>query len=260
MQSKTTQTTGKRLTTELRRVTTLRSSSITPLRKRWSERDPRSAGIIKPVLRGRDIQRYQAEWAGLWLIDTHNGYGDVPAVDISDYPAVKTHLDEFYPQLKKRQDKGKTPYNLRSCAYYALFTKEKLFWMDMSNRGRFAYSDTEMHCNDKGFIMTGKSLKYLCAILNSTLIAWLMKGSALTTGLGLVQWKKFAVERLPVPKISATKQGPFIEFVERLCLSTKVPSPSLDVVATEAELDQRVYELYGLTAAEIAAVEEQPSP
>ena len=57
-----------------------------------------------------------------------------------------------------------------SIAYHEEFAKEKLFWMDMSNQGRFAYSDTEMYCNDKGFIMTGKALKYLCGILNSTLI------------------------------------------------------------------------------------------
>ena len=32
--------------------------------------DPKSAEIIKPVLRGRDIKRYQAQWAGLWMITT----------------------------------------------------------------------------------------------------------------------------------------------------------------------------------------------
>ena len=31
--------------------------------------DPKSADIIEPVLRGRDIQRYRANWAGLWLIN-----------------------------------------------------------------------------------------------------------------------------------------------------------------------------------------------
>lgn len=50
--------------------------------------------LIKPILRGRDIKRYSYEWAGLWIINTHNGYissdssltqslhecGDLPAV------------------------------------------------------------------------------------------------------------------------------------------------------------------------------------
>ncbi len=73
--------------------------------------DMNSANIIKPILRGRDIKRYRANWAGLWLIDSHNGYGNIPPIDIEDYPAVKAHLDKFYTRLEKRQDKGVTPYN-----------------------------------------------------------------------------------------------------------------------------------------------------
>ena len=218
--------------------------------------DPKSAEMIKPVLRGRDIQRYRAKWANLYLLDTHNGYSGVPAVNIDDYPAIKNHLNRFYPQLKRRQDKGKTPYNLRNCAYHEEFSKEKLFWMDMSNRGRFAYSETEMYCNDKGFMMTGKSLKYLCAMLNSALITWLMKNNALTTGMGLMQWKKFAVERLPIPKISPAKQRPFITLVDSI-LKAKAADSKADTTKQEAEIDRLVYKLYGLTEEEISAVESQ---
>ena len=216
--------------------------------------DPNSAEIIKPVLRGQDIQRYRAEWAGLWLIGSHNGHGDVPAIDISDYPAIKNHLDGFYPQLKKRQDKGRTPYNLRNCAYLTEFTKEKLFWMDMSPRGRFAYSETEMYCNNKGFIMTGSSLKYLCAILNSTLITWFIKNTARTTGEGLTQWEKFSVERLPIPQIPAAKHRPFIRLVDSI-LEAKDADPEADTGELEAEIDRLVYGLYGMTEGEIVAVE-----
>ena len=187
-------------------------------------KDPNSAEIIKPVLRGRDIQRYQAEWVGLWLIDTHNGHSGVPAIKIRDYPAVRDHLDRFYARLEKRQDKGRTPYNLRHCAYHEEFSKEKLFWMDMSPRGKFAYSDSEVYCNDKGFIMTGASLKYLCAVLNSSPITWTMKKLALTTGMGLIQWKKFTVQRLPIPKVSAEKQRPFVQLVDEI-LEAKVRRP-----------------------------------
>ena len=88
--------------------------------------DSKSAEIIKPVLRGKDIQRFRAEWDKLYLINSHNGLGDVPAVSIGDYPAVKAHLDKHYTQLEKRQDKGATPYNLRNCAYLDEFSKEKL--------------------------------------------------------------------------------------------------------------------------------------
>ena len=123
--------------------------------------DPNSADIIKPVLRGRDIQRYLAHWGGKWLIDMHNGYGDVPAVDIYDYPAVKDHLDESYPQLEVRHDQGRTPYNLRNCAYHEDFAKAKLVWIELVERGRFAYDHSGVFCEATSFLMTGGSLKYL---------------------------------------------------------------------------------------------------
>ena len=97
--------------------------------------DPKSAELLKPILRGRDIARYRANWAGLWLIDTHNGYAGVPAVRVDDYPAVKGHLNGFFERLKRRQDQGITPYNLRNCAYHEEFRKPKLFWMHMAPHG-----------------------------------------------------------------------------------------------------------------------------
>ena len=107
--------------------------------------DPCSEMIIKPVLRGKDIERYRAEWAGMWLIDTHNGYDDVPPIQIDDYPAIKNYLDGYYEQLAKRYDKGRTPYNLRNCAYHEEFTKEKLLWIELVNNGRFAYDNSGVY-------------------------------------------------------------------------------------------------------------------
>ena len=144
--------------------------------------DAKSANIIKPVLRGKDIQRYRAKWANLYLIDTHNGYRDVPSVSIEEYPAIKIHLDKHYSQLEKRQDQGKTPYNLRNCAYHEEFLAEKLIWMDLTEQGRIAFDDDSVFCMDTTFMMTGKSVRYLCAVLNSTLATWFMRNTALCQG------------------------------------------------------------------------------
>ena len=217
--------------------------------------DPKSTELIKPVLRGgKDIQRYQAEWAGLWLIDTHNGYADVPAIKIDDYPAVKSHLDGFYTQLAKRQDKGKTPYNLRNCAYHEDFKKEKLVWLDLTAKGRFVYDPDGMFCINTATMMIGQSLKYLCAFLNSNLISWFMKNTAPTGMGGHPRWKRNTVECIPIPKIPTAKQRPFIRLVERI-LQAKASDPSADTTNPEAEIDQLVYELYGLTEEEILVVE-----
>src|SRR5690606_2777804 len=95
--------------------------------------DPKSAEIIRPILRGRDIKRYGCDFADLWLINTHNGIKEknVKRICIEGYPAIKKHLDQYYAQLEKRSDKGDTPYNLRNCAYMEDFSKQKIVYIEI---------------------------------------------------------------------------------------------------------------------------------
>ena len=210
-------------------------------------KDYSSSEIIKPVLRGQDIKRFLPEWAGLWLIDTHTGYGDVPSVDVNDYPAVKDHLDNFYPKLEKRKDQGKTPYNLRNCAYHDNFAKEKLLWMDMGGTGRFAYSQDEIYCNNAAYMITGTELKYLCAVLNSTLVSWYMLQTSRTTGMGLTIWHKTYVEKIPIPILSQAAQDAFVQLVNKI-LDAKVASQSADTSEVEEKINSLVFGQSGIVS------------
>ncbi|MGP6603868.1 Eco57I restriction-modification methylase domain-containing protein, partial [Ornithobacterium rhinotracheale] len=89
------------------------------------EERKKSAEIIRPILRGRDIKRYGYDFADLWLINTHNGIKEkgIKPINIDDYPAIKKHLDQYWTRLEKRADQGVTPYNLRNCAYMEDFYK-----------------------------------------------------------------------------------------------------------------------------------------
>ena len=216
--------------------------------------EPSAQEIIKPVLRGRDIRRFQAPWAGMWVIDMHNGYGDVPRVDVTYYPALQRHFDEFYPQLVARRDQGSTPYNLRDCAFHEDYTKEKLVWIDLTDSGRFAYDESGTFCLNTTFFMTGEALKFLCAVLNSRVATWFVRNTALNSGMGTPRWIRGSVERIPVPRLLPDKQHPFISLVDQI-LEAKATDPNADTVALEAEIDRRVYALYGLTEEEIAVVE-----
>lgn len=220
--------------------------------------DPKSDEIIKPVLKGKNVGRWHPRWARQWLIDTHSGYGEVPAVDVDAYPAVKQFLDTHYDRLERRTAKGVTPYHLRECSYHEDFGHEKLFWMVMSPEGRFAYSDTEMFCSGKTFFMTGRSLKYLCAVLNSNLVTWYMRNNAVTTGMGLIEWVSFSVLRIPVPRVDAHTERTFVTLVDEI-LQSKTGFPDGDVTPFERHIDQLVYDVYGLTEEEIAAVEARVS-
>ena len=235
------------------------------------EADAKSADIIKPVLRGRDIQRFQVNRTSLWLVNVpwhfplhqdssiKGASAEAEKQFKEQYPAVYAHLLSHKAALAAR-NRSETGiryewYALQRWAanYHDDFSKAKLFWMDMTPEGRFAYCDEQVYCNDKAYIMTGESLKYLCAVLNSRLVTWLMQNTALTTGMGVLQWKKFAVERIPVPKISATRQRPFIRLVDRI-LSAKASDPLADTGELEGEIDRLVYGLYGLTDGEVGAV------
>ena len=218
------------------------------------EEDPKSADIIKPVLRGRDIQRFRAQRASLWLIDTHNGYRNVPAINIDDYSAIKNYLDTFYSELEKRNDQGITPYNLRNCAYHQEFAEEKLIWIELVEDGRFAYDDSGIYCEATSFIMVGECLKYLCAMLNSKLIGWFLQHTAPTSGMGTLRWKKVYVEAIPIPKIPVAEQSPFIHLVNDI-LRAKTDNLEADISGQEVEIDRLVYQLYDLTEEEIEIIE-----
>ena len=109
--------------------------------------DPKSAEIIRPILRGREIKRYGYDFADLWLINAHNGVGNkgIPRVDVNNYPAIKKHLDNYYPELQKRYDKGDTPYNLRSCDYIDDFSKQKIIYPEITKFIPF-YLDNNGFC------------------------------------------------------------------------------------------------------------------
>ena len=140
------------------------------------DQDPKAEELIRPLLRGRDITAWIAQNQDiLYLINVHNGIKEkgIPSVNIDEYPTVKEHLDQFIDQLRKRGDKGDTPYNLRNCAYLEEFAKPKIVYPNMTKFLPFCYDDSGAVCNDKAFIITAKdegfSLKFLLAILNSKL-------------------------------------------------------------------------------------------
>ena len=165
--------------------------------------DPKSAEIIRPILRGRDIKRYGFDFADLWLINTHNGIKEkgIPPVDINQYPAVKAHLDKYWDKISVRNDKGDTPYNLRNCVYTDDFSKQKIVWKRIGSILRFCYDESGMFCLDSTCFATGDKLKFLTLLLNSPLGRYLLKDSP-KTGTGDLLISVQALEPLLIPPIT----------------------------------------------------------
>lgn len=179
--------------------------------------DPRSAEIIRPLLRGRDIKRGGYTFADKWLIAIPFGsYKTLPHA----YPAIYQHLLPYEEQLKKRgqckpnawgkQRNADYPGqhhwleldNNPSKEYLSLFDKPKIVWGEISDKPKFAFDKTDHFTPEAtAFLMTGNErLDYVCVYLNSSLAEYLFSLQGTTTGVGTVRWKKYKLEQLALPR------------------------------------------------------------
>ncbi|EDO7633940.1 class I SAM-dependent DNA methyltransferase [Campylobacter coli] len=245
-------------------ITTEKRNEILANCKDEAEKE-RTAKLIRKMLRGRDIKRYSYEWAGLWVINTHNGYKNqngekVEVINIEYYPSLKKHFDEFYPQLEKRTDKGLTPYNLRNCAYLDEFEKEKIVWNPVSGEYLFSYIKEHIFFNNSLFMMTLDvfSLKYILAFMNSNCYKWLitLKTNLIQTG-SYAYGAKDKIERLPIPKINSKNEklaNELINLVDEI-LKAKEQDKNVNTQELENKINSLVYKLYNLTEEEIKIIE-----
>ena len=236
-------------------------------REELISQDPRSAEIIKPLLRGRDIKRYRVQWAGLYMLAT--GYDlDVP----NDYPAIYNHLQTIGEQIESgrirgrgkgvfnRDDQGENWWNLRACAYYPEFEKEKVLYPNMTKFLPFVYDSNGFYTNDKSFIITGENnLKYLTGYFNSRVAAkWIRENCPELQG-GTRELRKVFFENILIPPVTEANQHLATQIETRVdqILAAKDTCPDADVSELENEIDQIVYLLYNLTPEEITIAEEK---
>ncbi|MCQ2987157.1 class I SAM-dependent DNA methyltransferase [Helicobacter pylori] len=250
-------------------VPTEKRDAILNACKTQEERE-RTERLIKPILRGKDIKRYSYEWAGEWLINTHNGYtstfkSKIPPIDIEKYPATKVHLDAHLDTIATRCDQGDTPYHLRNCAYLEDFEKEKIVYGEIVQEPRFYLDNGEcelggFYAEATSFILTGEHLRYLLGMLHSKLITFAFKTFYAGGGLGEsgYRYKKAFIERLPIPQITEKNQelaDKITALVDKI-LQSKEKDPKANTQGLEEEIDALVYRLYNLTDEEIKIIED----
>jgi len=201
----------------------------------------RTAELIRPILRGRDIKRYGYVDNGLFLINTHNGIRNkLPRIDINDYPVVKAFLDQYWDRISTRADKGDTPYNLRNCAYLEDFSKPKIIWKRIGSILRFSYDSKGCLGLDSTCFATGQHIEYLCCVLNSLMGHYLLKDSP-KTGTGDLLVSVQAIEPACIPYNS--------QYDERLSsLLTAQITNSSNVI--EKEINDIVFTIYSLSPIE----------
>jgi len=208
--------------------------------------------IIRPILRGKDIKRFNYNFAGLYLIATHDGYYNdkrqhIPRINIADYPAIKAHLDKYKDIINKRTDKGGTPYNLRSCAYMDDFSKQKIIFQEMVSESQFVLdSSGDFFCLDTGRIITGKDIEFLISVLNSKLFFFSIKYFYGGGGLGEagVRMKHTFFENFCCPIFEPECKRQISDLMNKKDYDS---------------IDKLVYKLYNLEKEEINLIEKKDS-
>ena len=175
----------------------------------------RTAELIRPILRGRDIKRYGYDWAGLWLIATF------PArhYDIEKYPAVKEYLLSI--GIEKLEQTGKTHIvngkttkarkktnnkwfeTQDSISYWDDFYKPKLIYADITQKLNFCYCDEVMFCNNTTYFMTATDnslLPQIMQYLNSPLLDWYYRTISVQLGEKAVRMFSIYVFKIPIPR------------------------------------------------------------
>ncbi|TBX64279.1 methyltransferase, partial [Flavobacterium silvisoli] len=166
--------------------------------------------IIRPILRGRDIKKYDIHFSNLYLINAHNGVKEkgTKRIDVvNDYPVIYEHLKHFQSKLESRSDKGDHWSNLRNCAYIDIFTGPKLIYPEtmrlLKNNNetfpRFTYDSGNYFCDKTAFSITGVEIKYLLAFMNSKIMEYLIPQYVTAWDDSGFMMQKIYLENIPIP-------------------------------------------------------------
>jgi hypothetical protein len=247
-------------------------------RRQLIAKDKRSAELIHPVLGGEDIRRYIFNPTGQWIIFTRRG------VDIDRYPAVQAHLENWKQDLNPKRDsrasRGRKPgsyqwYEIQDdVAYYPVFESPKIIFPDICKGPRFALDIEGHYLANTGYCL-GTNDRYLLGVLNSRVFWFAISHISIPFGIRAGEYRYRLIyqymEKVPIRVIDdsnradQTGHGKIVKLVDQTLdlhknlASAKTPqektSLERQISATDAQIDQLVYELYRLTPEEIKIVE-----
>lgn len=218
------------------------------------EERQRTAELIRPILRGRDIKRYGYEWANLYLIATFPSRH----YDIEDYPTVKEYLLSFGMERLEQTGKKYTIDGQQvtarkktnnkwfetqdSISYWDDFLKPKIMYPNMTKFLPFYFDTKGFYQNDKSFMITGGKIAFLTAFLNSSIFKFCFIDNFAELQGGTRELRKIFFDKIPVYQPDAKTEYRFQQFVDDI---------QADYTKEKAiKIDEEIFDIYGLTAEE----------
>ncbi|MVM29386.1 hypothetical protein GO755_05025 [Spirosoma sp. HMF4905] len=162
-------------------------------REEFIKLDKKYDHIIKPFLRGRDVQKFKFSFENLWLIylPWHfplNDREDIQGASLEAEDAFKQQYSHIYEHLltsrKELENRNATETGIRyewyalqrfGSYYYKDFEKPKIIYPQITKDLVFCYDDGGYYTNDKCFFITGNHLKYLLGFFSSRLFRYVFE-------------------------------------------------------------------------------------
>lgn len=210
----------------------------------------RTAAIIRPILRGRDIKRYGYDFADQYIIATFPSRH----YNIDDYQALKTHLLSF--GIERLEQTGKEYFiegemvkarkktnnkwfeTQDSISYWDEFSKTKIIYPNMTKFLPFVLDTEGFLTNQKCFIMTGEKLGFLTAFLNSSLFKFCFANKFPELQGKTRELSKIIMDEIPVIRVTLDQEQKFADLVKDI---------QNDYSKEKAiNIDKQIFELYGL--------------
>ncbi len=217
------------------------------------EERQRTAEIIRPILRGRDIRRYGYEWADQYIIATFPSR----QYSIDDYPTLKEFLLSFGierleqtgkeyiidgEKVKARKKTNNKWFETQdSISYWDEFSKPKIVWGNLNTGGSYAMAPENIFINAPACMIVPGS-QYLLAMLNSKVADYYIRNLGVVRNGGFFEYKPMFVEQIPVP-LPREKVVASIENVINSDVSEELKS---------RQLEEIIESLFDFTEPEIA--------
>ena len=224
------------------------------------EEDPKSAELIRPILRGRDIEKYTYNFANLYLIATFPSR----KIDIDYYPSVKNYLLSFGKgkleqtgqthiingaKIKSRKKTNNKWFETQdSISYWEDFFEQVIAWQRITNENKFCLTNNGFVVLDSmAFISNfGEFKNILLAILNSKLMMYWIKQNVHEYGDSGFRLANQYVEIMPICKnIDCNNYNMLNTLIEQII------QQQTNYQDLQSQIDDIVFKLYNLTDEEI---------
>jgi hypothetical protein len=245
-------------------------------------------GLLHPLVKGGDSKAYcLAETARLILFPyTSHNSGQIQLLSESrvrsDYPHAWAYLAENRDYLENREHgkmRGEGWYGYTRNQALDVISRPKIFTPDIALRASFSLDEvgdvffTGGVAGGYGILVRPEeSRDYVLGLLNSKLLDWFIRQSATQMRGGYFSYESRFIRRLPIRTVNfddahdVAQQDRMVALVQRMLdLHKKLAAATIpaekklyqrQIESTDQEIDELVYELYGLTREEIAIVEQ----